>query len=161
MTETLKIEEPWLLGSIPGFDPVISHLLRGSQHIRMDVDGWFGALPNDELWATEAGFHLKHLAGSTGRLCTYLALEALSDEQAAEIPQERERSPDLVRLVHLSFDRYETLVRVVPPDQFGKLRYIGRLRVPVTAISLAIHIIEHGQRHVGQAISSWKSGRRV
>jgi hypothetical protein len=47
------------------------------------------------------------------------------------------------------------------PEQFGDVREIGRKRLQTTAISLAIHIAEHGQRHVGQAISAAKLARAV
>jgi hypothetical protein len=45
------------------------------------------------------------------------------------------------------------------PEDFGLMRHVGRRRLPVTAIGLAIHIAEHGQRHVGQAISAAKLAR--
>ena len=34
------------------------------------------------------------------------------------------------------------------------IREVGRRRLQTTAIGLAIHIVEHGQRHTGQAITT-------
>lgn len=156
--------EPWLRGVIPGIDPVVGHLLRASEQIREDIDHAIGPLSVDQIWATpnrmtSAGFHVKHLAGSTGRLCTYLEGSQLSAAQLAALAQEsqgRESARELLLAVHEALTRYEQLVRALTPVQFGELREIGRKRLPTTAISLAIHIAEHGQRHVGQAISAAK-----
>jgi hypothetical protein len=141
--------EPWLRGPLPDLHPVIGHLVRSSQHIREDV----------RLVRAPVRFHLKHLAGSTNRLCTYLKGGVLTPEQLAAIPEEHngnETLAELIELVDWAFYRYESLVRALNPTEFGALRYVGRDRLPVTAISLAIHIAEHGQRHVGQAITAAK-----
>ncbi len=146
-------------GPIAGFDPVISHLLRGSEHIRGDVGKWLGRVPDEVLWSGSAGFHAKHLAGSTERLTTYLQGRPLSREQLTAIPLEHEQVPGVTALIHAAFDVYDATVRELKPEDFGTLRYIGRQRLPVTAVSLAIHIIEHGQRHLGQAIEALKCSK--
>jgi hypothetical protein len=159
--------EPWLRGPLPGFDPVTSHLLRASTHIREDLELALKPLSLLQVWAmpeemTSAGFHAKHLAGSTERLCTYLEGGQLTAEQLAAIPGERggtECAATLIELVNRAFDRYDRAVRELNPGNFGEMREIGRRKIPATAISLAIHIAEHGQRHVGQAISSSKLAR--
>src|SRR5258708_36015009 len=78
--------EPWLRGIIPGLAPVVEHLLRASQQIREDVAAALSPLTAEQVWATPhgmtpAGFHVKHLAGSTDRLCTYLEGRQLDDRQ--------------------------------------------------------------------------------
>jgi len=154
--------EPWLRGPLPGVDPVISHLLRASQHIREDVENATGDLTLAQIWArpemlNPVGFHAKHLAGSTGRLLTYLAGAPLSSEQMAAIPAElsgEEDAATLVGLVKTAFDRYDSAVQALAPADFAAIRTVGRSRFPVTAISLAIHIVEHGTRHVGQIVSA-------
>ena len=108
---------------------------------------------------TSVGFHAKHLAGSTERLCSYLEGKQLTTEQLAAIKQESEgkdSAEGLIAAVRRSLARYEELVRALTPEKFGEKREIGRRRLETTAISLAIHIAEHGQRHVGQAISAAK-----
>ena len=59
-------------------------------------------------------------------------------------------------LINRAFDRYEELVRGLTPDRFDSIRLVGRNKLQTTAVSLAIHIAEHGQRHVGQLISAAK-----
>jgi uncharacterized damage-inducible protein DinB len=156
--------EPWMRGIVPGIDPVIGHLLRASEHIREDISEAVASLTVEELWAkpngmTSAGFHVKHLAGSTERLCTYLAGRQLSAEQLVALEREgdgRDSAAELVGRVNDSMARYEAMVRELRPEHFADIREIGRKRLPTTTISLAIHIVEHGQRHVGQAISAAK-----
>jgi len=154
--------EPWLRGAIPDVHPVISHLLRSSQHIREDTNSAVARLTPQQVWArpemlNPVGFHLKHLAGSTDRLLTYLNGSALSASQLAAIVQETsgEDSPDeLLGAVNATFDRYDRVVRALDPSEFSCVREVGRERLTVTVISLAIHIVEHGHRHVGQIVSA-------
>lgn len=158
------LPEPWMRGILPGINPVIGHLLRASEHIQEDLARAIAGLNVEQIWAkphgmTSAGFHAKHLAGSTERLCTYLEGKQLTEEQLAAIAQENqggESAEDLIGAVRQSLVRYEKLVRALTPEKFAEKREIGRRRLETTAISLAIHIAEHGQRHVGQAISAAK-----
>lgn len=158
------LPEPWMRGIVPGVDPVIGHLLRASEHIREDIEQAIAPLTPAQLWAkpngmTSAGFHVKHLAGSTQRLCTYLEGNQLNEHQIAAMKAEgsgTESAGELLAAVGEALDRYETLVQTMAPGHYGDVREIGRKRLQTTAISLAIHIAEHGQRHVGQAISAAK-----
>jgi hypothetical protein len=158
------LPEPWLRGVVPGADPVTAHLLRASLQIREDIEQALRPLTNAQVWAmpsemTSAGFHAKHLAGSTERLCAYLEGLRLTAEQIAAIAGERagtEPAAELIARVHAAFARYARIVGQLQPREFDAVREVGRKRLPVTAISLAIHIAEHGQRHTGQAISAAK-----
>src|ERR1700689_4791854 len=89
------LPEPWMRGILPGVDPVIGHLLRASEHIQEDLERAIAPLSVDQIWSkphgmTSAGFHAKHLAGSTERLCTYLEGNRLTEEQLAAIGQENQ-----------------------------------------------------------------------
>jgi uncharacterized damage-inducible protein DinB len=152
-----QLPEPWLRGVLPGLDPVIGHLLRSSQQIREDLTRAIAHLTVEQLWTPPSpGFHAKHLAGSTQRLCTYLEGHQLNETQLAELSRESEPGESaaaLLKSVELALDRYEALLRTLPPEHFNTIREVGRQRLQTTAIGLAIHIAEHGQRHTGQAIS--------
>jgi hypothetical protein len=156
--------EPWMRGIVPDIDPVIGHLLRASEHIREDLEHAIAPLTVEQLWSrphgmTSAGFHTKHLAGSIERLCTYLEGHQLSAEQLAALKTESigdESAEALITAVQNALAKYEDLVRALSPEHFGDVREIGRKRLQTTSISLAIHIAEHSQRHVGQAISAAK-----
>ncbi len=159
------LPEPWLRGVILDLNPVIAHLLRASEQIQEDLSHAISPLTTAQLWSaphgmTSAGFHAKHLAGSTGRLCTYLEGRQLDADQLAAMRAESapgsDSSADLIAGVHAAFERYDTLVKALRPEQFGDIREVGRKRLATTAIGLAIHIAEHGQRHAGQAIGAAK-----
>ncbi len=159
--------EPWLRGVAPGIHPVTGHLLRAAEHIREDVAEALNPLTTEQVWAkphgmTSAGFHAKHLAGSTQRLCTYLSGGQLSPGQLAEVPVEgagTESAAELLAKIGAALARYEVLIRELRPEEFGSIREIGRKRLETTAVGLAIHIAEHGQRHTGQLISAAKLSR--
>jgi DinB superfamily len=161
------LPEPWLRGVIPGADPVTLHLLRASLQIREDIERALQPLTTAQIWAmpdemTSAGFHAKHLAGSTERLCAYLEGLQLTAEQLGAIAGERagaEHAAELIARVNAAFDRYDRIVSELRPREFGAIREVGRKRLQTTAIGLAIHIAEHGQRHVGQAISAARLAR--
>jgi hypothetical protein len=161
----MPLPEPWIRGIEYGLDPVIGHLLRGTQHIREDMAVALTPLSVAQLWTsvhglTCAGFQAKHLAGSTLRLCTYLEGRQLSDEQVAAVAGESsgtEDAPQLLSIVGSALSHYDALVRQLAPSEFGTIREVGRKRLQTTAVSLAIHIVEHGMRHVGLAIAAAKS----
>ena len=161
--------EAWMRGSVPGVHPVISHLLRASEQIREDVDAALRDLSAVEIWSsphggTSAGFHAKHLAGSTTRLLTYLAGRQLTEQQLAGVSDEgkgEESAAELLALISSALDGYDEAVRNLSPDAFGAPREIGRKRHPATTISIAIHIVEHGERHVGGLIAAAKVVRKA
>ena len=156
--------EPWLRGPKHLPNPVAAHLRRGSDHIREDSAKALAPLTASQIWATphgvaSAGFHAKHLAGSTRRLTAYLAGRQLDEAELAASRGESdgtESAAELIRAIQEAFDDYEALVLALPEALFGEIREIGRKRIPATAVSSAIHIVEHGQRHVGQLISAAK-----
>jgi len=151
-------------GIVPGIDPVIGHLLRASEHIQEDIEHAISELTVEQLWArprgmTPVGFHVKHLAGSIERLCTYLAGRQLTPAQLDALKSEgegREPALQLIEDVKSALSHYGQMIRVLSPEHFGDVREIGRKRFQTTAISLAIHIAEHAHRHVGQAITTAK-----
>ena len=161
--------EAWMRGIVDRIDPVIGHLLRAAEQIHEDAAGAIGDLTPAQLWArpygtTSAGFHAKHLAGSTERLSAYLAGKQLTAEQLAGIAQEGEGSEtaaDLLAMIDLALHGYRELLEALSPQDFAGVRAIGRKRYQTTAISVAIHIAEHAQRHIGGMIAAAKLARRA
>ena len=156
-------------GIIEGVNPVVGHLLRAVEQLREDAERAIGDLTVAQIWArphgmTSAGFHAKHLAGSTQRLSTYLAGRQLSEEQLTAIDAEGgggETAAELLALIHAALDGYLKIVRGLNSEDFVTVREVGRKRYRVTAISLAIHIAEHGQRHIGGMIAAGKLARAI
>jgi hypothetical protein len=160
-----KEPEAWMRGIVDGIDPVIGHLLRAADQIHEDAATAIEDLTPAQLWSkphgmTSAGFHAKHLAGSTDRLSTYLAGKQLTAEQLAAIAKEgegAETAPELLASIDAALNGYRELLQALSPRDFAAVREIGRKRYQTTAISVAIHIAEHAQRHIGGMIAAAKA----
>lgn len=164
-----SLPEPWLRGPIPAVHPLISPILYAFQQAREDLATHTAGLTLEQIWATphglgSLGFHLRHIAGSTRRLSTYLEGNQLSEEQLAELKVEPEPGAsinDLLAAMERSFEHAEAVVRALHPADLGSPREVGRKRLPTTVIGLLTHIAEHTQRHLGQAISAAKLARVI
>jgi uncharacterized protein GlcG (DUF336 family) len=161
------LPEPWLRGPISGLNPLTTPILYSFQQAREDLAKYTEGLTAEQIWAKphgfgSVGFHLRHIAGSTGRLLTYVQGQQLSDAQMAELRAEHEPGAareELLAGVNAAFQRAEEVIRALDPASLGQPREIGRKRLPTTVIGLLTHIAEHTQRHVGQAISAAKLAR--
>jgi len=108
------------------------------------------------------GFHLRHVAGSLDRLTTYLGGRSLDAAQMGALAAEMEPGASLEELladVDRALQRAETIVRAIDPTTFAEPRWVGRKRLPTTVIGLLVHIAEHTQRHLGQAITAAQLAR--
>lgn len=161
------MQEPWLRGPIADVSPLLAPVLYAFQQAREDVAKYTADVDDEQMWAgpfdlAPAGFHLRHIAGSVDRLMTYLQGTQLSDAQMAELKAEMEagesRKQLLVR-VNESLARAEERIRAIDPATLAEPRVVGRKQLPTTVIGLLVHIAEHTQRHVGQAISAAKLAR--
>jgi uncharacterized damage-inducible protein DinB len=105
---------------------------------------------------------VRHIAGSTDRLMTYLQGKQLTPSELRAL--ETEATPgatreQLLAELNAAFERAEMIVRAIDPATLADQREVGRKRLPTTVIGLLTHIAEHTQRHVGQAISAAKLAR--
>ena len=71
------LPEPWMRGPIEGVHPFLAPVLYSFQMAREDLEKFTAGLAAASIWATphgltSVGFHILHIAGSTGRLMTYL-----------------------------------------------------------------------------------------
>ena len=159
--------EPWLRGPVAGVHPSLAPALYVFEQTREDLATHTAGLSTADVWArphglAPLGFHLRHIAGSVDRLATYLAGRGLNDEQMMALHGEMEPGAELNILladVDRALLRAEEVIRALDPNTFGDTRYVGRQQLPVTAIGLVVHIAEHTERHLGQAISAAKLAR--
>jgi uncharacterized damage-inducible protein DinB len=146
-------------------DPLVAPILYAFQQAREDLAKYTDGLTPEQIWATphgfgSAGFHVRHIAGSTDRLMTYLQGRLLTDEQMAVLQDESRPlgigREELLALLDAGLSRAEAVVRSIDPATLAEPRTVGRKKLPTTVIGLLTHIAEHTQRHVGQAISACK-----
>src|SRR5437868_2515973 len=157
--------EPWLNGPIEGVPPHLMPVFHSFAMVREDLARYTEGLTTEEVWRRTGtlpslGFHLRHIAHSVDRLVTYLCGDQLSDAQIATLKQESE--PGTITLAELlaEIDKHlsdaERRIRTIDAGMLEEPRSIGKKRLPSTVLGLLVHVAEHTQRHLGQAITTAK-----
>jgi hypothetical protein len=158
----VALPEPWLRGPLEGVHPVLAAVLRSFEMAAEDIALATAGLTGHQLWARPAGaasvgFHLRHIAGSIDRLLTYAEGAPLTETQMealrAEIVPGAPRDALLLELM-TALNAAAHRVRLIDPAAFPESRGVGRKHLPSTVVGLLIHIAEHTQRHVGQAVTT-------
>jgi uncharacterized damage-inducible protein DinB len=153
---------------MPGVHPLIAPVLYAFQQAREDLRRFTEGLTRAQLWASphglgSAGFHIRHIAGSTERLMSYLKGGELTNEQMQELRDEERPlaldATELLAVLDKALSKAEEVVRGIDPATLAEPRTVGRKRLPTTVIGLLTHIAEHTQRHVGQAVCACKYSR--
>jgi hypothetical protein len=80
-------------GSIVGVHPLVAPVLYSFQHAREDLARHTEGLTLEQIWARphgwgSIGFHVRHIAGSTGRLMAYVQGRALNERELDELKAE-------------------------------------------------------------------------
>ncbi len=154
------LPEPWLRGPIPGVHPLTAPILHAFQQAREDLAHYTAGLTPEELWTAPAGggsvgFHIRHIAGSTRRLFTYVQGRQLNAEQLARLAWETTPGASLRVLLddlESALQEAEEVVRGIDPSTLAEPREVGRQKLTATVAGLLAHVAEHTQRHVGEAI---------
>jgi uncharacterized damage-inducible protein DinB len=158
--------EPWLRGGrgdIPAVSRAVVHALELAAE---DLRRWCGDLSEAELHAQPAGlpsvaFQLRHIARSIDRLLTYAEGRELNGEQMAALRSEADPGVSCGEILEeLKVALVRGMERVVKLGaDVGRLeeaRTVGREKLPTTIGGLLVHVADHTQRHVGQAITTAK-----
>jgi hypothetical protein len=158
----MEVQKPeaWLRGPVAGIHPLFMPILFTFTMIREDLARHVTGLSSEEVWTrvggTSLGFHLKHIAGSVDRLTTYLLGDQLDEAQLRFLRHEEEGGVSLTKLldeVDTALALSERRVQSLNPKQIYDERSVGRKALPTTVIGLIVHLCEHTQRHLGQAIT--------
>jgi uncharacterized damage-inducible protein DinB len=156
--------EPWLRGTHQDVPPVARAALHALELAKEDLERWCGGLSEAELHARPRGvapvaFHLKHIARSLDRLLTYAEGSSLSERQLAALKSEMDGSgtrESIFAEVKGAFARAVERVTVLSTLSLMDARAVGRSGLPTTVGGLLVHVAEHTQRHVGQAVTTAK-----
>jgi uncharacterized damage-inducible protein DinB len=145
-------------------------VLYAFQQAREDLAIYADGLSPAQIWARpygfgSVGFHIRHIAGSTDRLVSYLANRELGPAQIAAVSAEEEpgnqSAEALLAEMERVFTSAEAVVRSIDSARLPEPRWVGRKRLPTTVAGLLTHIAEHTQRHIGQAISAAKLAKAM
>ncbi len=153
--------EPWLRGTHREIDPVIRAVLHALVLASEDVARWCGPLDTEArerkpLGLPSCGFQMRHLARSLDRLMTYAEGAPLSEAQVQALRDETLATDDPLQEFVAAIQTAKERLLCFQPQQFGDPRFVGRSMLPVTLAGLLVHIADHTQRHVGQAITTAK-----
>jgi uncharacterized damage-inducible protein DinB len=163
MTET-KLPEPWLRGTLTEVSAVQRAVLHALVLAQEDLEIWCGGFSDAELNARPAGlapiaFHLRHIARSLDRLLTYAEGRQLDSGQIAAMKTEmdpgavhKELFAELASALAVSAKR----IRATNPASLDDPRTVGRKQLPTSVGGLLVHVADHTQRHVGQAVTTAK-----
>lgn len=156
--------EPWLQGTLREVPAVPRAVLHALELAHQDLQHWCRTLTEDEVNARPAGipsvgFHIRHIAGSLDRLLTYAEGNLLSEDQLQTLKTElSEHSSPAALFAELdsALAHAANRIRALDPTKFEEPRKVGRNEAPTTLGGLLVHVADHTQRHVGQAITTAK-----
>jgi uncharacterized damage-inducible protein DinB len=161
---TPSLPEPWLRGTLTEMPAVQRAVLHALELAKEDVIRWCGDLSDEQMHAKPNGlasvaFHLRHIVRSCDRLLTYAEGRELSDTQMAELGSEMDAS-GMAKSIFAEFEAglasAAERVKNFDPALLEQSRTVGGRGLPTTLGGLLVHIADHTQRHVGQAITTAK-----
>ena len=163
MTEREKLE-PWLRGTLTDVPAVHRAVLHALELAREDITRWCGGLSDEQLNARPGdigpvAFHMRHIARSLDRLLTYAEGRQLDTEQFAALKTELDPGAtrdELFSEYAQALDKSAVRIRALIPVHLDEPRKVGKRELPTTVAGLLIHVADHTQRHVGQAITTAK-----
>jgi uncharacterized damage-inducible protein DinB len=156
--------EPWLRGTETDVLSVGRAVLHAMRLASEDLRKWCGSLSDEELNARPAGlapvaYHIRHLARSIDRLLTYAEGRSLSEDQLTRLRTELDRGAThdgLFTELATALEDGAARVRSLAGKNLEEARTVGKKQLPTTVGGLLVHIADHTQRHVGQAITTAK-----
>lgn len=162
--ESSRLPEPWLRGTLTNVAPVQRAVLHALELAREDLERWCGGLGDHELNARPAGiapiaFHIRHLARSMDRLLTYAEGSNLTSDQISAMKAEMNPGATCTQLfaeLDAALASAAARIRAFSTEGLVQARTVGRQQLPTTVAGLLVHVADHTQRHVGQAITTAK-----
>jgi uncharacterized damage-inducible protein DinB len=156
--------EPWLRGTHSEVPAVLRAVLHALELAAEDLHRWCTGLTDLQLNSRPAqiapvAFHLRHISRSLDRLLTYAEGGSLNEEQLAALKSEQAEgatSSELFAELSAAFESSAQRIRSLSEADLETVRTVGRNQLPTTLGDLLVHVADHTQRHVGQAITTAK-----
>jgi len=156
--------EPWLRMTRTEIDALRRGVLHALELAAEDVARWSDQLNGTEMEAhplglPSVGFQLRHIARSLDRLMTYVDGMQLTARQLKLLRSEEEFTDREATLMEFA-EAIEVAVKrvlAISPNSYEKPREVGRKKLQTTVGGLLVHVADHTQRHVGQAVTTAKA----
>jgi uncharacterized damage-inducible protein DinB len=164
-----KLPEPWLRGTLKDVPAVHRAVLHALELAEIDLHRWCDPLTNEEINQHYEGiapvaFHLRHIARSIDRLLTYVEGRALDEAQIAALKSESEpgaKADEVLDELDASLAQAADRIRAIDPNALEAIRVVGAKQLATSIGGLLVHVADHTQRHVGQAITTSKFVRAL
>ena len=159
-----SLPEPWLRGTLAEVPAVARGVLHALELAWEDANKWCNGLSDVQIHARPAGlpsvaFQLRHIAGSLDRLLAYAEGHALSEEQLQTLKAEAKTdgsAKEILEELEAAISLGSLRIRALASEDYALPLAVGTKRLPTTLGGLLVHIADHTQRHVGQAITTAK-----
>jgi len=156
--------EPWLRGTLSDIPAVPRAVLHALELAKEDLNRWAVDLSDKELnlrpfGTASVAFHMRHIARSLDRLLSYAEGHALNAEQFSLLKSEETfegRREELFEEFSTAIGLSTARVKALASFDLSKMREVGSKKLPSTLGGLLVHVADHTQRHVGQAITTAK-----
>jgi uncharacterized damage-inducible protein DinB len=156
--------EPWLRGTLQEVPAVQRAVLHALQLAEEDLKRWCGGLTDEQINARPHGlppvaFHLRHIARSLDRLLSYAEGRQLAPDQLAALRTELDsgaRRAELFSELDSAIKNSVARIQAISATDLEQSRSVGKRGLPTTVGGLLVHVADHTQRHVGQAITTAK-----
>jgi uncharacterized damage-inducible protein DinB len=157
-------QEPWLRGTLTELPSVHRAVLHALELASEDLQHWCGQLTDAQLNQRPAqiapvAFHLRHISRSLDRLLTYAEGALLDERQLLALKSELDSGAihnNLFAELSAALASSSVRIRSFSHADLESARSVGRNKLPTTLGGLLVHIADHTQRHVGQAITTAK-----
>lgn len=157
-----RLPEPWLRGTLTEIPSVQRAVLHALELAEEDVVRWCGNMSDAQLNARPAGiaplaFHIRHIARSIDRLLTYAEGRQLTAAQIAALKTELDPSAmkdDLFSEFTAALARGAARIRAFDTGSLDEPRKVGKKELPTSVGGVLVHVADHTQRHVGQAVTT-------
>ncbi|HLS94592.1 MAG TPA: DinB family protein [Sphingobacterium sp.] len=154
--------EVWMRGPVEGVPALLQPVAHALLQMTEDVEKYIAPLDGSLLWlrpenTASVAFHIQHIGGVIDRMFTYADDRPLSEAQFDYLSNEGVFNPELTKDVLLSELKRRVAgaigtLKTIDVAELGRVRFLGRKRIPTTLIGLLFHAAEHSQRHVGQLL---------
>ena len=163
MTED-RLPEPWLRGTLTEVAAVQRAVVHALELAKEDIERWCTGLSEEQLNARPAGiapvaFHIRHIARGLDRLLTYAEGGQLNSDQIAALKTELDAGvtkQELFAEFAAAMESSAARVRAFDPARLDEPGKVGKRQLPTTLGGLLVHVADHTQRHVGQAVTTSK-----
>jgi uncharacterized damage-inducible protein DinB len=155
--------EPWLRGTRQEIPAVHRAVLHALDLANEDLRHWCANLSDKELNSSplalpSVSFHLQHVARSLDRLLTYAEGRLINPQQLAHLKTESQPATRDLLFAELAAALTQSANRILAlaAADLEQPRTVGKKALPTTLAGLLVHVADHTQRHVGQAITTAK-----